>query len=69
MFGNLIEVTKTRSGSGERTSLMKESKSLSFIEIKEIGKETLPEFLKDLEKLVAKLNDGLIKLYRSGTGW
>lgn len=67
IFGNLIKITQNNNAIIEN-EILRESNSLSFITIKEVDKENVSEFVKDLEKFIVKLDDALRNIYRHEIG-
>jgi rRNA processing protein Krr1/Pno1 len=67
VFENLIKITANGSET-EGKEILNESESLEFIKIKKVDEENLPQLVKDLEKLIGKLDETLVKIYRSEVG-
>lgn len=67
IFGNLIKITQNNNAIIEN-EILRESNSLSFITIKEVDKENVSEFVKDLEKFIVKLDDAVRNIYRHEIG-
>jgi hypothetical protein len=67
VFENLIKITGNECET-EGKEILNESESLEFIKIKKVNEENLPRLVTDLEKLVGKLDETLVKVNRSEVG-